>query len=59
MIGRMWRTTPRDVVDAKKCKHAGCGGRLFAVDANTPENRLPINEKSNNFESKLAGIYDG
>ena len=25
----MWWTTPRDVVDAMKCKHAGCGGRLF------------------------------
>ena len=22
-------TTPRDVVDAMKCKHTGCGGRLF------------------------------
>ena len=38
LTGRMWWTTPWDVVDAMKCKHAGCGGRLFAVAANTREN---------------------
>ena len=55
----------QDVVDDS----AGCGGRremqtrgmwrtTFCSCHKHPR-KLPINENSNNFESKLTGIYDG